>query len=214
MRCAACGATNPEGASWCGQCYAPLGAPAPDAPPAAPPEGAAPADAGEPAGSGFRGQGDRLEWACLRCGAYNAIELTRCSVCGAGFAERYRSEEPPRPVNWQAALGLSMLLPGAGHLSAGRVGSGAARALLFLVWLSGAILLAGETGAGLAVAPLALGAALLWAGSVLDVVNLQRGRPEVLVGRTLLWLVIGVTGLLMVAVLATAISAAPETRGA
>jgi hypothetical protein len=136
------------------------------------------------------------------------MEAMVCTICGASFADRYRTAEPERPVNWNVALALTMLLPGAGHMAAGRYGAGAARAFLALIWLFGLFALAGDGGIIVAT-PLFLGVLILWAGSILDVLNLQRGGRELLAGRAMLWLVIGVTGLLMLALMAAAFSAQP-----
>ena len=249
MRCPACGATNPDAAAWCGQCYRTFGTPPAAAPaPAAegpPPNGAGsprpgagsprpgagslrpgagrpPDDAGRPgpgAGSprqpapspaddvatgdpatGFRRSGEDIEWACVTCGRYNPLHASRCAVCGTPMAARYQTAPDTPPVNWGAALALSSVLPGGGHLLAGAGASGTARALLYVLWLLGGVAVATQGGpAVLVAAPLLLGAAAVWGATLLDVRNLERGRPELLAGRTLLWMVIAVTALFMVA---------------
>lgn len=206
MRCAACGATNPDTAAWCGQCYrrfeqddpAPSnGAGAPNEAPAADRQRTAPATATE----GFRRVGDELQWECPECGQFNDIELTSCAICNTSFLQRFRTEEPEPAHNWTGALLLSAVAPGAGHLSVGRYGTGAARLLLFVAWVLGAILLATSAGSGALVAatPLLLGAVVLWALTLVDVFRLQRGEAEILAGRTFLWLVVGVLLLMAVA---------------
>lgn len=225
MRCPTCGATNAASAAWCGQCYTTLrphdpGPAPPHDPGPAPPHGPGPApplDPGrgpavaQPDGlrvEGFRRQADgTVQWACAVCGQYSSVDDLRCRVCGAGFDERYRPGRQPEPIpNWAAALVLSALLPGAGHLAINRYGAGLARVLLFAVWLLGASLLTGAAGggAGIAAAPLWLGAGALWTGSMLDVARLRRGDPELLGGRVLLWLVVAVTLLLSLGVVAAA----------
>lgn len=205
MRCPGCGATNSDRASWCGQCYTTLApqrqAPAPTAGPAAGPGVTAQQSvSGALRTRGFRRDPDGgLQWACARCGQYSALDDLRCGVCGAGIAERYEPPGPTPTANWGAALALSALLPGAGQLALGRYGTGVARCLLFVVWLLGAAALT-AAGAGVAGAPLWLGTVALWAASVLDVLRLRQGQPELLAGRALLWLVVAVTLLLVVAV--------------
>ena len=67
---------------------------------------------------GFRRQGDTLEWACPSCGQFNDIDELHCSACGTAFTERFRpAEEPEPPRNWTAALAVSAIAPGAGHMS-------------------------------------------------------------------------------------------------
>ena len=207
MRCPGCGATNPDTASWCGQCYKRF-VEEPAAPAAVPP----PSANGDtprplaPTTKGFRRRDDQIEWACPECEHFNAIELQTCEICGTSFAERFR-EEPAEaaPQNWPAALAMTAIAPGAGHLAIGRYGSGAARLLLFCSWMVGALLLL-TSGGGRAVGvamPLLLGALIMWAASLLDIYRLSRGEAEVLVGRKLLWLVAGVLLLLVLGLFAT-----------
>jgi hypothetical protein len=204
-RCGACGATNPERAAWCGQCYAVLRPPA-EAPEDVPamvgaPAGAATATDGVAADAsarrpheGFRRRGDVVEWHCVRCESYTSIELFACGVCGTSLAARYDRAAEPLAHNWRAALALSALLPGAGHIAVQRYGSGIARALLFVTWALGAVYLFGAgSRAAAAATPMLLGALVLWLGSLADLVQLQRAEREVVNGRMLLWLVLGVT---------------------
>jgi TM2 domain-containing membrane protein YozV len=208
MRCPACGATNPDQAPWCGQCYHDLREPTPPAAGPAPPAGEPGAPpvppATDPSVSGFRRVGDRVEWTCVRCGTSNDIDELHCGVCGAPISARYEEpEREPEPREWTTALALSAVIPGAGHIALGRHGTGIARALLFATWLVGGVVLAGAGGAA-AAAPLYLGAAVLWAGSLLDLHLLRRGARELLAGRTLLWLVVGVLVLTGVGMFAAA----------
>lgn len=214
IRCDACAATNGDTADWCSQCYAPLRTATPDVPepapapapePAAAPELAAATAAAQdgerdrqPAAKGFRRSGDTVEWECPACGEWSAVEAFACRVCATPLSARWlrtdtddltsagRLDEP-----WTAALALSAVIPGAGHIGLRQYGSGFARAVLFAVWLlGGAALLV--SGGALAGAPLLAGAAVLWGGSLVDIVALRAGRREVLGGRALLWLVVAV----------------------
>jgi hypothetical protein len=80
------------------------------------------------------------------------------------------------------------VFPGLGHLLARRTGTGLARVVLTVTWLLGALLVTGGGGGNLAAAPLLLGVAILWAGSLRDVLALVDGGREVLTSRVLLWL--------------------------
>lgn len=207
MRCPSCGAANPESAQWCGQCLRRFDEePADHAahPPPSESEAGASAEA-PPSTAAFRREGDDVQWACSACGQFNSIELSSCAVCGTAFVDRFRSDDPEPPRNWPQALLLSMIVPGAGHLAVGRYGSGLSRVLLFATWALGAVMLLGGTGrqAGVAVMPLVLGAFVLWIGSLVDIYRLQRGEEELLVGRRLLWLVVGVLLLLVLGLFAS-----------
>jgi hypothetical protein len=224
-RCVACGAANPSGASWCNQCLGPLpgadGEVARPAPPPAADRGVAAREAGEgtgnsaaaPAGDpvpdhqGFRRHDGRVEWGCTTCGAYVDVERPHCPVCGTALVDRFAAPRTRAPeATLGVSLSLSALLPGAGHLACGQVGTGVARALLFTVWVAGGLALWGAAGttATAAALPLLLGAATVWLASLLDVFAVHAGGRQVLGGRTLLWLVVGVTGLTLAGAAAVA----------
>lgn len=225
MRCTACGATNADSADWCSQCYASLGAPeAPDgasegASAAPPAPGAAPAQeqgaaAGQPSVEGFRRRDGYVEWQCPSCGLWTPVEALVCSACGTTISARWEQVDPDRAATgrrlsepWTAALALTAVVPGAGHIGLGRYATGIARAVLYAVWLAGGVAL-WRAGGFLAGGPLLLGAGALWAGSLADVAALRAGRREVLAGRSLLWLVVGVLVLLLAGVF-TSFAGAP-----
>lgn len=225
MRCDACGAANPASAAWCNQCLrslvdAPTREPSPTPARTAPPASAreasaagvrarhAPAAAADAAlRPAVRRRDDgAVEWQCPTCGRASGLDDSACRACGtslaAGFAAAGgRDATPGRPpVAPGVGLALSAVLPGAGHLASGRLGSGFARALLYAVWLPGGAALAVAPGAGsLAVAvPLLLGALVLWAASLADVVALHAGGRQLADGRALLWLVVAVLALTLI----------------
>lgn len=230
--CPVCGARNAAGAPWCTQCYASFGdlaeargpavSPRPAADGAGPrPPGSAdppgepsaaagaadgPAAAGGPVRAGSTGdvrQDDHgaVEWRCRTCDGWSPLEAAACVTCGSarrGFGEDRELDVPDE----QRVVLLSGMVPGLGHIVAGRVGSGLARAVFGLGWLIGGVLLllaAMRAGGGhWASAPLLVGAAVVWVLSVLDARSLARGQQrEHLDGRTLLWLMVGVTCLLL-----------------
>ena len=223
MRCPNCGATNPDTAQWCGQCLARFDVPAADGQPqpqtpgsaasAAPAPGAAVASpAGDVTSSGgnFRRRGEEIEWACPACGEFNSIDLLQCTVCGTEFAAQFRTEPDDVERNWTQAMAMSAIVPGSGHIGIGRYGSGWARLVLFMAWLLGGVLLAagGGSRATLAALPLFIGALVVWAVSLVDLTRLRAKQEELLIGRRLLWLVIGVLVLLGVAMFASLMPAA------
>ena len=143
--------------------------------------------------TGFRREGDEVQWQCPQCDRFNSIDVQHCEVCGTAFLERFQQHEVEPPRNWTAALLMTMVAPGAGHISVGRYGTGVARLVLYVGWVVGAMAVAGFAGGrgALVMTPLILGALVLWAGSMVDVYRLQRGESELLGGRSLLWLVVG-----------------------
>lgn len=154
-----------------------------------------------------------VEWRCATCGGWNALTASVCTACGAarqGFGEPAAATEIRTDREPAVVIGASVLLPGAGHLLMGRVGTGIARLLLALLWaLGGVAMLAGDAGgaAQLPAMVLFVGALAVWIGSVLDARSLVMGSSaEVLGSRVLLWLVVGVTVALVAALLLTATS--------
>lgn len=229
MRCPACNARNPDGAEWCSQCFTDLRAPTPqptpppsseepgspasvpaaDAPLAVPSRGAAESS------DRFRRTDEGIDWRCATCDTWSPLEVTSCTVCGAAFARTLRADEPegPQPAELSegVALAASVALPGLAHILAKRTATGVLRALFFVSWLVGGVLLAREAaGSGQAITaslPLFLGALIIWVGSVLDAQAITRtGEDVVLVPRVFMWVVVGVVGLLMVTFLATSLS--------
>jgi hypothetical protein len=99
-----------------------------------------------------------------------------------------------------------VVLPGLGHLLARRTGTGAARVVTTVAWLTGAVLLVRGGGGSVAAAPLLLGVAVVWAGSLHDVLALVDGGRELLTTRVLLWLTGGVV-LSLVALLVAGVGA-------
>lgn len=229
MRCPACDARNPDDATWCGQCFAPLGMPAAAetaaSPAEAPAAGPGPEDRSHtrPAAAGsdrpeLRRQGDAVEWRCPTCETWNPIDDDRCMSCGRTFVSGFDAPAPhdaatTAPVSETTVVLLSALLPGAGHIAAGRVATGIARALTYVVWLVGGVLLLREasgTGASvLPAAPLLVGALVVWGLSGVDALHLARHEHRELLGpRTLLWLVVGVVGATTVSFLVAALGVA------
>jgi hypothetical protein len=205
VRCAACGARNAATAGWCTQCYAPLGAAAP--PPA---EEVVSPDLLPPSDRDVRDREGVVEWRCTRCDTWSPLLAASCVTCGGarqGFGER--EPERARPdLDPRLLTGASVVLPGAGHLLAGRVGTGTARLLLWSLWLVGGLSTARGAGSALVATPglvLLAGAAALWAATIVDARRLTAGDDrEVLAPRPLLWLVGGVLVALVLAVSAAA----------
>ncbi len=155
---------------------------------------------GRAAQRNIRVDGDRIEWRCDRCEGWNPMERPDCGTCGGarvGFTPGSAPAPAVTTTGSAAPLLASALLPGLGHLLVGRPGSGTARVLLWLLWAGGAgaaLVSAGLSGAVLVLGLAAIG---LWLLSLHDLVQLSKGRAEVLSGRVLAWSVVGVTTLLV-----------------
>lgn len=204
MRCLECGTTNADTADWCARCYGSLGAPVPVHEPQPPPSAAPAAKPVLPAGLRRRDGG--LEWECPGCGRWTSVESLDCAACHVTITPQGDGGDPAAVARrltepWVAALALSAVIPGAGHIGLGRYGEGLTRALLFAAWVVGGTAL--WVGGGvLAGGPFVLGAGLLWGGTLVDIAALRRGRRGVLGRRPLRWLVVGVVLLAVVGVVA------------
>lgn len=151
ITCPHCGASNLEGAEWCGQCYQRLGeggdedTPAPDT------------NVAEPATVASE------SWTCRRCGEQNDISADVCEVCGASIFTTYEPER--EPVDPRSALAAS-IVPGLGMARVGMGGEGLIAGILTVFAVVGGItiLLAGEPVAAL----LFVCGAALWAISARD----------------------------------------------
>lgn len=177
-----------------GDAFAPAGSAFPVVPPA-PSSGEAHGavvgvDTGVDTGA-FVADGQTVRWRCPTCERINDLDAFVCATCGTSLG---RGHHRALDIDWDLARRRAVLAPGLGHLAAGRTGTGGARLLLAGVWLLGALglLLSGGTAALAPAVPLLAGVAVLWAGGVLDVARLARGRAEVLDTRVLLWVVVAV----------------------
>jgi hypothetical protein len=161
-----CGALNPDGADWCGQCLMRFGTPIPLVAPVRPegtersaapdpPEGVAGADGATSAparppdlgrtvavrlvssSSGrVRRVDGRLEWACPSCDGINPIEEQVCPVCGSPVLDLFRVPAPPRPPRRAGVAFGLSLVPGLGCWYAGSLAVGLIRLLLAGTWLA------------------------------------------------------------------------------
>ena len=223
IRCASCGASNPDGAAWCGQCLLSLqngsatsepvreaGAVSEAAGPAQASTAQASTGQGAVATRGFRRRDDgEMEWACAGCGEYNPLGVDVCAVCATPFAARWAKPPPPPPPAgaFTTALLYSVVLPGTGHLSLHRTGSGVVRLLLFVFWAIAAIVIVSAGGPVLVTAgPLMLGVVAVWAMTIGDILRLRAGEPELFRGRMVVWLVAGVIGLEVVALMTASVA--------
>jgi len=217
VRCPHCGAGNPAGADWCGQClrrfHQPLSGNG-SAAEAPHDESVAPAAIHAAAGPAIRTRdGGEPLWICPACETENELTATNCSRCGSAFTSFFvnGTAEAPPTVSTAMAIGSSAALPGAGHLMMRQTGPGIARAVLYL-WSVGIALLllvwpphgakAIVRGVG---ALFALSAAGIWVLSMLETLRSVEGERGLLVPpKVLTWFTAGMTGLLFAGLLTAA----------
>lgn len=159
----------------------------------------------------FRRTGEGLDWCCPVCESWNPVEVGTCTVCSRPLAHSLSPERPaPRGPEVSENVGVvaSALLPGLGHILAGRPGTGVGRAIIYLVWLIGGALLlrAARVSAQsvLPAVPLLVGALIVWVASLYDVIVVVRDTgTELLRARPFLWLVVIIFGILMISFVVT-----------
>jgi hypothetical protein len=223
-RCPACGGLVSADLEWCSQCFTRFDDGGPEAAPEE--EATATATEGEPADPESPAEGrpapdraspeagigegravrvveeGRVLWDCPVCGQENDLETSVCSRCGTTFGRLFEEPQPPPRTSPERAAVLSLLVPGAGHVAAGRVAEGVARAVIFAFTLGMVVaILAAGGGLGGPLVPLVVlfvgAAATLYLATAVDAFRAVRREPPVLSTRLLL---IGATVLLMVAV--------------
>jgi hypothetical protein len=234
-RCPNCGGLVGLDAEWCGQCLHRLDEPqdatqpavTEEHPPARPPEpsavdlgpdpsppGTVPSPPRVP-GEGFGMRGSGVVWTCPTCGTDNALEAEQCAACGTPFGKLFQRAAPGPKIGPERAAGLSLLFPGLGHVVAGRVAEGVARAVVFAYAVAtGISVLVARSGLGLGpFLPLMLlgfaAAAFLYGATAMDAGRVVRGRPPVLTTRMLLY---GATTLMLITVAVLVIAGVRASR--
>jgi ribosomal protein L40E len=204
--CPSCGARNPGGAEWCGQCLVRFE-----------PEGPAPAGAGsgvegrlvpgaERVHEVFRASADGVAWTCRLCDATNSLAASSCAVCGVSLAQSLRPPPPEGPIRDPGTAALvSLAWPGAGHAYLGMWGQAIARAVTNAWVLAVTALAAAQQGPAAAMSLVfALAAFAWWAIAAHDAYREALREPSAVLlrGRSLLWVVLGLLLLALVMLLA------------
>jgi Double zinc ribbon len=201
-RCPSCGGLVSSDAEWCGQCLAQLDASGNGA--RREPGDDRPAVAVTRTATGIRRAAGGLVWTCPTCETVNPLDASVCGTCGTPFARLFGEPEDRPPVAPGRAVMFSLLFPGFGHVSAGKVAEGVARAVVFGFALVMAITLpVGAKGFSLgSFLPLFLAAALavvvIYVVSAIDAGRAAAGRAQILSTRTLMF---GAIGLVVLATL-------------
>lgn len=194
IRCLHCGATNADGADWCGQCYQPFAAPEPEPTPPPPPEPVAATPARErPVGGASPGE---PRWSCPVCDASNPITLEACATCGTSMVQAFGGSTELGELD-ESAVRLWSFLPGAGHMKAGAVLTGGATMLVVVMAavFGGSLVGAAQTRA-VGILILLVGAGT-WLASAWDVERWLRTRAEWLLQPRLLSALAGVVLVLL-----------------
>jgi Double zinc ribbon len=199
-KCPRCGALLLSDAKFCGQCFLsfrPAGRSRREIPPPPPrPDLAAQPEVGATAPPEGRSAVVTPErrapgWPCPVCGFLNPLDRNVCQVCTTPFAALFEEQRPEAKRDPQRIGRASLMLPGLGHIQAGRVGEGVARALLFLWWFVGAISLFVFRSPNGPLVPLAgiflIAAATVYAFSAVDAKRLAHGEAQILPARLLLY---------------------------
>lgn len=162
-----------------------------------------------------RDDGDPV-WTCPACDAVNPLAVANCARCGSAFTSFFPTETVSQParVSGNAAIGLSAVLPGAGHWAFRDVPGSIARGLLYLWSVGIAVMLLARPPAsarglvrGVGVC-FALSAAGIWLMSMLETLRLVAGDQRPLVPpKSLTWLTAGLSGLLFFGLVGAVIAA-------
>ena len=210
VRCPSCGAGNPAEADWCGQCLRRFDgadeATRPDGEPSA-------VTMLRPGGVHPKIQpreGEEPVWTCPACETENPLSASVCARCGSAFTsffDKQGAAEAPRKSG-TAAIGLSAVLPGAGHWIHRQTAPAVARSVLYVWTLGIAVMLlvwpprqarALVRGVG---AVFALAAAAVWLLSMLETIRLGEGDDRPMIPpRALTWFSAGLSALLMLGLL-------------
>jgi ribosomal protein L40E len=233
MTCPRCGAHNTADARWCTQCYAVFDstphAVAERAGVAGPTESAIGEEPTDPDGASdlpptepenasdlprryVRERDGSVEWRCERCEAWSPLTAETCEACGATRPgmEPHGSPRHAEPAPRVGAVAAAAVVPGAGHVLLHRTAAGLARMLVFGLWVTAGMrwLVGGSPAARVPGMVLVLGSLLLWMATLVDTVGLTSPQErEPLGSRGLLWLVVGVTILLALAVTGVTVGA-------
>lgn len=202
-----CGGLIMADAEWCGQCGARF-----DRKPEVSSVPEEPSVRAATRSGSVRRLGEKVVWTCPACGAENPLDEASCGNCGTPFRalfEEGAGRAPGRASSTGRITWLSLVLPGAGHVAAGRLGEGVARAVMFL-WVLGsgiAMLVYGEAPRSFTVLALVylLAAAIVYGGTALDASRAAGAQKPLLSGRALLYLAGGLILLTIIVVLISGI---------
>lgn len=140
-------------------------------------------------------------WLCRLCGHAQRLADATCPACGTSLFS-VETERASRPTGEPGKALLWSLIPGGGQWYLGQRAQALARASLILLSLAAAISFPGRGALGALRLAMALLCTLLWALSAIDARAVARQGPDaaLLTDRRLMWVAMGVTVLLVGAV--------------
>lgn len=215
LRCPDCGAGNPAGAGWCGQCLRRFDDDDPSEARSAHPSVTSSVLAVVGGPVVHSRDGEDPVWTCPACETENPLSSDACARCGSAFTSFFASApavSAPR-VSPRVAVAFSALMPGAGHWSYGEIPAAITRGLLY-VWSLGLsiLLLARPPAAGRALVRgigmiFALCAAAVWLLSLLEVLRYGEGdRRPLIPPKALTWVTAAMSSLLFFGLLGAIIA--------
>ena len=212
--CSQCGARNPAGIEWCGQCFAALRTDEDSEAESVSTDDQAVVSAEAETGGAADGMtvevgeaGTPTEsragtWVCTVCETSNPLEDQHCSACGTSIFTAFgAADEEPIEVDPQRALLRSVLFPGLGHALAGQGLLGSAIGGVTLMALGFGIALA-ASDAGSYGWPLILLAVAIWVAAALDAFRIAGGETDSVLLRPRV--VTALVGLVMIVVILAA----------
>lgn len=154
-------------------------------------------------------------WECPTCQTENPIAAMTCATCGTPFGKLLEDAEPRPTTDPGRAVAYSLLFPGLGHMVAGRVAEGAARAVIFAYAAATTIIILVMTEGGPGpFLPLLIASALvsvaLYVVSAMDAARLGRGEPPLITPRILLYGGAGLILLTVVVLLVVGVRTSPR----
>ncbi|MFN8104902.1 MAG: hypothetical protein U0U69_10615 [Acidimicrobiia bacterium] len=141
-------------------------------------------------------------WVCRLCAHVQALTEATCPACGTSLFS-IETERERRPTGTPAAALLWSIVPGGGQWYLGLRAQALARASLILLSLAAAISFPARGALGALRLATAMLCALLWIVSAIDARAVARQGPgaALLTDRRLMWVAMGVTVLLVGAVI-------------
>lgn len=234
IRCGACGAGNNADASWCNQCFTPLGVPEPPA--EAPSDGPTTPSLPEPipaAAAVFEGQastGDMsatdlsgLEegepgdigpsWSCQVCHEANPLTANICSVCQTPIFVSFGAVQDEEPALSPSEAVAQAFVPGLAHIRLGHGLIGFTIALLVWVLIAFALIIAFAGGAAVPVLVVFLLAVAIILVSVHDAQRLAQRQVDsiILKPRILTFVALGAIGLVIAIIWVQGLAGAANT---